>query len=147
VSDLSCLESTNSHNTTQGGTYERLMYPQPTPLHENYPFFTPGGQDKRWLGSGPLEENGRLWVGAMMYVVYKYYTSLLKPINCRITAQIVGPRTREHFTEGSPFQDLDLMNGPGRSQFASFTWADLDAIAPWLDEYITKRVDGPGLGN
>jgi len=35
----------------------------------------------------------------------------------------------------------------GRQQYASFTWSDLWAIAPWLEERITKKIDGPGLGH
>lgn len=31
--------------------------------------------------------------------------------------------------------------------WASFTWADLWAIAPWLEDIISKRIDGPGLGH
>ncbi len=48
--------------------------------------------------------------------------------------------------EGPPLQDLDLVVGPGRSRYASFTWVDLAAIAPWMEEKITKKIDGPGLG-
>lgn len=33
---------------------------------------------------------------------------------------------------------------PGR--WASFNWADLWAIAPWLQDRITKQVEGMGLG-
>lgn len=64
---------------------------------------------------------------------------------CRITAQLVGPRTKEPFTEGPRLQDLDLVNGPNRVQFASFNFNDLEAIAPWLE--LTKKIEGPGLGN
>jgi hypothetical protein len=62
----------------------------------------------------------------------------------RITAQLIGPRTKEPTTH-LPLQDWDLVEGSGRSQYASFTWADLAAIAPWLE--IPKKIDGPGLGN
>ncbi|KAI0033750.1 hypothetical protein K488DRAFT_47005 [Vararia minispora EC-137] len=110
--------------------FERLSSPLPALSHRNYPFYTPGGEDKRWLGDGAVEENGRQWVGPMM-----------------LTAQIIGPHTRTHFMDGPAFQDLDLTSGPGRGQYASFTWTDLDVIAPWMKELITKRVDGLGLGN
>lgn len=63
----------------------------------------------------------------------------------RLTAQIIGPRTKEHFTDGPSFQDWDLVIGSNHGQYASFTFADLAAIAPWLD--IPKKIDGPGLGN
>ncbi|KAF8622059.1 hypothetical protein AX15_007210 [Amanita polypyramis BW_CC] len=31
-------------------------------------------------------------------------------------------------------------------QYASFIWNDLLAIAPWLEERVTKKINGPGLG-
>ena len=36
---------------------------------------------------------------------------------------------------------------PGRQQYSSFTWEDLLAVAPWMDERITKKIDGAGLGH
>ena len=45
-----------------------MSYPLPALSHANYPFYTPGGQDMRWLGTGDLEEAGMQWVGGMMYV-------------------------------------------------------------------------------
>lgn len=65
----------------------------------------------------------------------------------RITAQLVGPRTkeREPFADSEPLQDMDLVTGPGRAQYASLTWADLEVLAPWLE--ITNKIDGPGLGH
>ncbi|KAJ3484105.1 hypothetical protein NLI96_g5852 [Meripilus lineatus] len=108
--------------------YRRLVHPLPTPVHCNYPFYTPSGEDKRWFGFGEDEEGGKQWVGGLM-----------------ITAQLVGPRTKEPFTEGPRLQDLDLVNGPNRVQFASFNFNDLEAIAPWLE--LTKKIEGPGLGN
>lgn len=53
----------------------------------------------------------------------------------RIIAQLLGP---------SCDADSPLL---GRQQYASFTWSDLWAIAPWLEERITKKIDGPGLGH
>jgi hypothetical protein len=37
--------------------------------------------------------------------------------------------------------------GAGRNRWASFTADDLDAIAPWLEDHIEKRIEGMGLGN
>ncbi|KDQ64356.1 hypothetical protein JAAARDRAFT_187693 [Jaapia argillacea MUCL 33604] len=110
--------------------YWPLVHPLPAPSHSLYPFFTPGGSDKRWIGSGPLEEGGLDWVGGLM-----------------LTAQVVGPHTNETFADSPPLQDLDLVVGLGRNQYASFTWPDLHAIAPWMEERITKKIDGAGLGN
>ncbi|TFY71988.1 hypothetical protein EVG20_g1027 [Dentipellis fragilis] len=115
---------------TNKGAYERLLHPLPSPSHTEYPYYTPGGQDKRWLGNEALEEGGLTWAGGLM-----------------ITAQITGPQTAVHWAESPPLQDLDLVVGFGRSQYSSFTWADLEAIAPWMEERITKKIDGQGLGN
>ncbi|EKM59302.1 uncharacterized protein PHACADRAFT_86162 [Phanerochaete carnosa HHB-10118-sp] len=108
--------------------YRQMTYPLPALSHANYPFYTPSGEDKRWIGTTDLEEEGMQWVGGLM-----------------LTAQLIGPRTKDHFTEGPPFQDWDLVQGSNRAHYASFTLADLAAIAPWLD--IPKQISGPGLGN
>jgi hypothetical protein len=65
----------------------------------------------------------------------------------RLIAQILGPNIHAAGTEWPPLQDLDLVVGPGRNQYASFSWPDLWAIAPWVEERITKKIDGAGLGN
>ena len=39
--------------------YRPLTHPLPAPCHENYPFYTPGGADVRWLGNDETEESGR----------------------------------------------------------------------------------------
>ncbi|KAI9513263.1 hypothetical protein F5148DRAFT_286601 [Russula earlei] len=110
--------------------YERLTRPLPALSHAEYPFYTPGGGDKRWLISDNLEEEGRQWVGGLM-----------------LTAQITSNQTSMPWGDGPFLQDLDLVVGFGRSQYASFTLADLDCIAPWMKDLVTKRIDGPGLGN
>jgi len=107
--------------------YRRLLRPLPSVDHANYPFFTPSGEDKRWFGSGDSEEGGRQWIGGLM-----------------LTAQLIGPLTKEPYTDGPRLQDLDLVIGSGRGQYASLTWDDLNVIAPWLE--LTKQIDGPGLG-
>ncbi|OCH95999.1 hypothetical protein OBBRIDRAFT_809530 [Obba rivulosa] len=101
--------------------YRRLTHPLPAPSHSKYPFYTPSGDDRRWLVNGDLEEGGMQWIGSMM-----------------ITAQLVGSRW-------PPMQNEDFVIDMGRGHFASFTWADLEAIAPWLE--LTAKVDGPGLGH
>ncbi|KAI0089061.1 hypothetical protein BDY19DRAFT_889736 [Irpex rosettiformis] len=107
--------------------YRKMTYPLPARCHAEYPFYTPSGEDKRWIVKEDLEEEGLSWVGPLM-----------------ITVQVIGPRTKEPTTD-HPLQDWDLVDGTGRSQYASFGWADLAAIAPWLD--IPKKIDGAGLGN
>ncbi|KAG9218836.1 hypothetical protein CCMSSC00406_0001050 [Pleurotus cornucopiae] len=112
------------------GPYARLAHPRPNPSHANYPFYTPGGGDKRWLGSGEVEEEGLQWVGGMM-----------------IVAQLLGPHTHDVSSDWPPLQDLDLAVGPGRSNYASFTWSDLAVVAPWMEERITNKISGAGLGH
>ncbi|KAF9006596.1 hypothetical protein BDQ17DRAFT_1352026 [Cyathus striatus] len=99
--------------------YTKLSCPLPSSIHANYPFYTPGGGDRRWRSWGGVEEEGLHWVGGLM-----------------IIAHIIG----------SSSSDVDGII-PARHQYSSFTWGDLWAIAPWLEERITKRIDGPGLGN
>ncbi|KAL7282564.1 hypothetical protein ACG7TL_004035 [Trametes sanguinea] len=108
--------------------YRELTHPLPSRSHARYPFYTPGGEDKRWIGSEELEEGGRQWVGPML-----------------VTAQLIGPHTKEPVGDGPPLQDLDLLVGTGRNQYASLTWTDLAAIAPWLE--LTQKINGPGLGH
>jgi hypothetical protein len=88
------------------------------------------------------------WVGSMMYPdLSVILTQNINVYTYRITAQIIGPRTHESFVEGHALQDLDLVVGLNRNQYASFTWNDMWAIAPWMKDKITKRIDGLGLGN
>lgn len=92
-----------------------------------------------------MEEDGLQWVGGMMYVLVR---SLIfnANVSSRLIAQLLGPKTHESGALPS-LQDLDLIVGPGRQQHTSFSFADLLAIAPWMEERITKMIDGPGLGN
>ncbi|KAI0353047.1 hypothetical protein OH77DRAFT_1497540 [Trametes cingulata] len=117
-----------NHHGNPKDLYRELTHPLPSRSHAKYPFYTPGGEDKRWLGTDELEEGGRQWVGPML-----------------ITAQLIGPQTKEPLGDGPPLQDLDLLVGAGRSQYASLTWADLTAIAPWLE--FAQKITGPGLGH
>ncbi|KAF9481837.1 hypothetical protein BDN70DRAFT_802580 [Pholiota conissans] len=96
--------------------YTRLQYPQPSPTHYNYPFFTPDENGTRWIGSEEFHEDGLHWVGSLM-----------------IIAQLLGP-------------SRDPQNAGGH-QYASFDWGDLLAISPWMEDFITKKIDGPGLGH
>ncbi|KAF7352578.1 hypothetical protein MVEN_01223100 [Mycena venus] len=110
--------------TTAVAEYSPLKYPLPAQSHVDYPLYTPGGADKRWIP----EEAGLEWVGGLMLV-----------------SQILGQGVNDaSLEEGS--LDRDFLVGPGRKQYVSFTWDDLWAIAPWLEEKITKQIDGPGLG-
>ncbi|KAG5728514.1 hypothetical protein E4T56_gene19539 [Termitomyces sp. T112] len=129
VYPMHCLTAAAYTYVPPPQTYVRPSYPLPAPSHANYPYHTPGGGDKRWLGEGEIEEEGLCWVGGLM-----------------IIAQLVGPHTHDLSGDWLPLQDLDLVVGPGRNQYASFTWMDLWAIAPWMEERITKKIQGPGLG-
>jgi hypothetical protein len=64
----------------------------------------------------------------------------------RIVAQILGAGVGKVTGNCPPPLDQDLIVGSGRQQYASITWDDLFAIAPWLEETITRQIDGPGLG-
>jgi len=108
----------------------QVRYPTPWFSHENYPMYTASGVDRRWVHPDEIEQTTLKWVGSMM-----------------VTAQLVGPHTTEHWSDSPPLQDADLIVGPGRSQYASLCWEDLMAIAPWMDEIITKKLDEPGLGH
>lgn len=107
-------------------TYSRLTRPCPAAIHSNYPFHTPGGADSRWSNYAEIGEGSR-WVGGLLCVDSRSRASFCSSGTSRITAQILGP-------------------SDGR-QYASFNWSDLWTIAPWLEEIITKRIDGQGLGH
>lgn len=47
-------------------TYRHLSHPLPALPYENYPFFTPSGEDLRWLIEGDVEEGGMQWMWSMM---------------------------------------------------------------------------------
>ena len=49
-------------------TYAYMRHPVPASNFINYPFFTPGGSDRRWSGFGETEEGGLQWVGKLLYV-------------------------------------------------------------------------------
>ncbi|KAJ7068513.1 hypothetical protein C8F01DRAFT_612703 [Mycena amicta] len=101
-------------------SYSVLRYPTPADTHINYPFCTARTADKRRVV-------GMEWVGGLL-----------------IVAQIIGRAATS--TTLSNAQDEDLLVGPGRQQYASFSWDDLWAIAPWLEESVTRRIDGHSLG-
>lgn len=66
---------------------------------------------------------------------------MLTPGHSRLVAQLVNPalvRAEE--------VDFELVVGTGHYQYTSFTWTDLWAIAPWMADKVTKRIEGPGLG-
>lgn len=44
----------------------RLRYPTPALVHRNYPMYTPGGRDRRWVDESELERSNVKWVGNMM---------------------------------------------------------------------------------
>ncbi|GJJ07166.1 hypothetical protein Clacol_001366 [Clathrus columnatus] len=105
--------------------WQPLRHPRPVDGFANYPNFTPGGQDRRRIITPDgLEESGCVWVGSLMLV-----------------AQLINPIYVSDSEEG-----LELVMGPGHFQYASLSWADLWAIAPWMVDKITKLIEGPGLG-
>jgi len=56
--------------------YERLTHPLPALSHAAYPFYTSGGGDKRWLMAGTVEEEGKQWVGGLMFVYLPHFDAI-----------------------------------------------------------------------
>ncbi|KAH9927230.1 uncharacterized protein B0H18DRAFT_1003605 [Fomitopsis serialis] len=108
-------------------TYRRLSHPLPAPSYENYPFFTPSGEDLRWYIDGDIEEGGMQWMWSMMLI-----------------AQLIGQNTKPPFGDPS-LLDLELVDGMSRSHYASLTFEDLKTIAPWIEPM--KWIEGIGLGH
>ncbi|KAH8830348.1 hypothetical protein DL96DRAFT_1784557 [Flagelloscypha sp. PMI_526] len=106
---------------TYSTDYRHLTHPLPATMHKNYPFHTAGGLDARWNNPEDIEEPGLRWVGNML-----------------IAAQLIMPNSIDA-THGP-----ELVAGNGRSQWCSFSWADLWTIAPWLRERVpeSKCIDG-----
>lgn len=112
--------------------------------------YTPGGRDRRWVNEFELERSDVKWVGNMVYSISLQVHRGMSDIDVyfsRLVAQLVGPHTMEPWSQSPLLQDSDLVVGPGRNQYASLCWEDLGAIAPWLDEHITKKLVGAGLGH
>ena len=112
--------------------------------------YTPGGLDRRWVNECELKRSDVKWVGNMMCdTLCEFIEELngLTRVSFRLVAQLVGPHTMEPWSRSPQLQDSDLVVGPGRNQYASLRWEDLSAIAPWLDEGITKKLEGAGLGH
>jgi hypothetical protein len=64
--EMTSVQVNSGEKPRNGYSYERLTHPLPAPSHTTYPFYTPGGGDKRWLMSGDLEEEDQQWVGGLM---------------------------------------------------------------------------------
>jgi len=136
-------------NHTQDGHHEHnpLRYPTPHPTHASYPNHTPGGRDWRWQKGGDVvrlsligeqetvfvhpSDDDRVWVGPMLIAAQLY-------------PNYVQAQNVSDVTDSQSFENDILYTQTSR--WASFGWADLWAIAPWLEERITKRIEGEGLG-
>ncbi|KAF9238750.1 hypothetical protein BU15DRAFT_47325 [Melanogaster broomeanus] len=103
----------------------RMSHPRPSPSHRNYPMFTPGGGDRRW-SADDTEAEGMQWVGGLMY-----------------DSLYVMGHFFSNFPRGLP---PELIDDIGNGQFASFTWQDFLAVAPWMEERISQIIHGQGLG-
>ena len=57
----------SSSRGTSDDVLEVMRYPQPAPSHRNYPRYTPGGKDRRWIDDNVFEEDGVRWVGGLLY--------------------------------------------------------------------------------
>ncbi|KIL00509.1 hypothetical protein PAXRUDRAFT_129640 [Paxillus rubicundulus Ve08.2h10] len=129
VSNRSDLPASRVAETTLRSkpVYDRIYHPMPSPLHYNYPMYTPGGGDRRWFVDirEILGEEAMQWVGGLM-----------------VTVQL-----RPHAQGLDTYDIQELAEGISHSHFASFTWQDFLAIAPWMEERITKFIHGQGLGS
>lgn len=76
---------------------------------------------------------GPVWVGPMMIVAELAFP----PPEADDIELVQDQEGRQSSSDG-----LHL----GSQRYVSFTWPDLWAIAPWMREYITHCIDGPGLG-
>ena len=81
----------------------------------------------------------------MVTMVYIKCEVQLTLSSFRLTAQLLNPQTKQHLDDGVPNEDLDLVIGPGRGQYASLSWPDLTAIAPWVE--LSAKINGQGLGH
>ncbi|KAF8450638.1 hypothetical protein L210DRAFT_2402058 [Boletus edulis BED1] len=106
--------------------YRRLSYPTPSHTHSNYPMYTPGGGDQRWHPDA-IPEEGMQWVGGLM-----------------VTVQLHPSEPHELTAHG--LQGMELFSNINHAQFATFTWRDFLAIAPWMEERVTECIYGQGLG-
>lgn len=124
--------------------YQPLTHPRPINGHRDFPNHTSGGQDLRW----PEEYDGteeECWVGPMLYVTIGTGKSLLLTGFAHSVTALIVPHD-DILSEEASTEVLKRI-GAGRSRWASFTIDDLDAIAPWLDAHIEKKMEGMGLGN
>ncbi|KAF8341481.1 uncharacterized protein EI90DRAFT_2989265 [Cantharellus anzutake] len=138
---------------THGVCHEHSTMRHPTPHREHgaYPNYTPGGRDWRWQRGGHgvrltslgeqetvfIEPNDddRVWIGPVL-IAAQLYPSHEAELSHRGTVP-----------EASDLQAFEnaILHSQGR-RWASFGWTDLWAVAPWLAERITKRIEGVGLG-
>jgi hypothetical protein len=49
------------------------MHPLPALAHSKYPFYTPGGSDRRWKNLGEADGEGLEWVGGLMLVASYFF--------------------------------------------------------------------------
>lgn len=114
----------------------------PTLSHTEYPNYTPGGHNTPWVTTGGLKAGSRVWVGSLMSA-YSCVSRLSRSPNVihRLVAQLINPALVKPDEE-----DFELVVGAGHYQYSSFTWSDLWAIAPWMANKVTRRIEGPGLG-
>jgi len=98
--------------------YSSLRHPTPNIVHANYPDFTSGGYDwRQWVDTEYGDDDGLAWVGPIM-----------------ITAQLIDTSTPLP-SSARDFEDYILRHGQEET-WASISWEDLWAIAPWLHEHI-----------
>ncbi|QRW20866.1 sucrase/ferredoxin-like domain-containing protein [Rhizoctonia solani] len=120
--DSTLNQATSMSSRAPVNSLPRLQHPEPSENYSQYPNYTPGEDDTRWRIQNGLEEGGLLWVGPIM-----------------ITAQLV-PHNVKHIS--TPLTAEEVYS---EGRHVSFRWDDLIAIAPWMEERLTRRDDGSDL--
>ncbi|KAF8714560.1 Sucrase/ferredoxin-like, partial [Rhizoctonia solani] len=120
--DSTLNQATSMSSRASVNSLPRLQHPEPSENYSQYPNYTPGEDDTRWRIQDGLEEGGLLWVGPIM-----------------ITAQLV-PHNIKHIS--TPLTAEEVYS---EGRHVSFRWDDLIAIAPWMEERLTRHVRVVGL--
>ena len=153
------LKSRRTSPIQPSSPHTTMRHPTPHPSCRNYPNYTPAAGDWRWYKEGEdndvtmglAADDKRVWVGPTMLVischVHLYILTELGTFpQRRIVAQLY-PTHDPSVADTSPQEfEHSILQGRTQGRWASFGWADLWTAAPWLQERITKRIDGEGLG-
>ncbi|KAF8307241.1 hypothetical protein DL93DRAFT_2143384 [Clavulina sp. PMI_390] len=152
-----------------------MRHPTPHPAHTFYPNFTPaveprvawmnGSSDWRWfktkfddrvygdrvedgppvLGSSEQEgdeDEELVWIGPALLVAQLFPTAMTD----HHPSQSPDPNTPLELNPATFENNFLAGTNQPSGRWANIDWADLWALAPWLESRIERRVDGLGLG-